>query len=73
MTTSLSAPVGTEALELEFRVACEEFARARASQRTKDTPAARRQVEDRLAAVNATLDRALDQARHTVATYRWAV
>lgn len=62
MTTTLSAPV-TDRLDVEFRVACEEFVRARASQRTKDTPAARREVEARLAAVNATLDRALDAHR----------
>lgn len=62
MTTTMSALV-TDRLEVEFRAACEEFARARACQRIKDTPAARRWVETSLAAVNATLDRALDPRR----------
>ena len=65
MTTILSTPA-TDDLEREFREACEEFARARASQRVKDTPSARRHVEESLALVNAALDRALATSATTV-------
>ena len=43
-------------LELDFRAACEQLRSARASKARKDTPAARRQVEECMARVNAVLD-----------------
>ena len=49
-------------LEFEFHAACEAFARARAAQRVKDTPAARQHVAESLASVNAVLD--ARNARH---------
>lgn len=53
--TTICAPL-TDGLELEFQMACEEFARARAARRIKDTPAARQRVTDALSTVNAVLD-----------------
>ncbi len=47
----------TDALEEMFRDASEEYARARQSQRTKDTPAARRRVAEALTALDAILDK----------------
>jgi hypothetical protein len=72
MTTTVSAPA-IEALEREFREACEEFARARASRRVKDTPAARRHVEESLALVDAALDRGLETSLPRATSIDWAV
>ena len=46
----------TRTLELDFREACEELRSARVSKARKDTPAARREIQDCLARVNAVLD-----------------
>ena len=55
--SQISGTILTDALAEMFRAASEEFAHARQSQRTKDTPAARRHVAESLAALDAILDK----------------
>ena len=52
----LVAESPTRTLELDFREACEQLRSARAGRARKDTPAARRQVEECMTHVNAVLD-----------------
>ena len=52
-------------LELDFRMACADLARAKAALRTKDSPAARARLSECAAAVDAILDLSNEAADRT--------
>ena len=54
MNVTATSPRST--LELDFRMACADLARAKAALRATDSPAARARVSDCAAAVDAILD-----------------